>query len=205
MTVTYFPVGELRANCVILCDGNGHAAVVDPGGEASRILEKVCAMGATVDAILLTHAHFDHLLGVRDLQAATGAPLFVHEDDAAALSDASLNLMSMVCTPYALSADRLLKDGDAVSVGTDTWTVLHTPGHTRGSVCYYGDGVLVSGDTLFAGSMGRTDLPGGSTTQMVQSLRRLSALPEDVRVIAGHGEETTIGFERRHNPFLMGN
>ena len=82
--------------------------------------------------------------------------------------------------------------------------ILHTPGHTRGSVCYYGDGVLVSGDTLFAGSMGRTDLPGGSAAQMVQSLRRLSALPEDVRVIPGHGEETTIGYERRYNPFLMG-
>lgn len=205
MTVTYFPVGELRANCVLLCDGNGHAAVVDPGGDAPRILEKVRSMGATVDVILLTHAHFDHMLGVRELQAETGAPLFIHEADAPALSDASLNLMSMVCTPYALSADRLLKDGDAVSVGTDTWTVLHTPGHTRGSACYYGDGVLVSGDTLFAGSMGRTDLPGGSTEQMVQSLRRLSTLPEDVRVIPGHGEETTIGFERRYNPFLMGN
>lgn len=202
MIAVYYPVGALQANCVLLSDGNGHTAVIDPGDEAPRLLTHLRELGGRVDAILLTHAHFDHMLAVRELQTATAAPLFVHEADEPALFDEMLNLMPAYRLPYALKADRLLHDGDTVTVGELTFEVLHTPGHTPGSCCYRCDDLLISGDTLFAGSMGRTDFAGGSTAEMFRSLQRLSKLPEALRVIPGHGEETTIGYECRYNPFM---
>ncbi len=202
MIVSYYPVGALQANCVFVSDENGNTAVIDPGDEAQRLLKLLNESNLTVTAILLTHAHFDHMLAVRDLQQATGAPLFVHEADAPALSNEALSLVPAYLQPYVLEADRLLKDGDTVDIGSLTLTAMHTPGHTLGSCCYRCGDLLVSGDTLFAGSMGRTDLPGGDTAAMFRSLCRLSELPDETRVIAGHGEETTIGYERRYNPFL---
>lgn len=202
MTVSYYPVGALQANCVLLSDGNGHLAVVDPGDEAPRLSALLKRLGGTVEAILLTHVHFDHILATKALQENTGAPLLVHEADAPALSNEALSLIPPQLLPYSLTADRLLRDGDTVTVGEMVLEVLHTPGHTPGSCCYRCEDVLVAGDTLFAGSMGRTDLPGGDTAAMFHSLRRLSELPDELRVIAGHGEETTIGYERRYNPFL---
>ena len=203
MTVSYYPLGALQANCVLVSDENGNTAVVDPGDEASRIVRLLEEQGATVKAILLTHTHFDHMLAVSDLQQATGAPLLVHEADAPALFNEALSLVPAYLQPYVLKADRVLQDGDTVEIGSLTLTVMHTPGHTRGSCCYRCGDLLISGDTLFAGSMGRTDLPGGDTAAMFRSLCRLSELPDETRVIAGHGEETTIGYERRYNPFLV--
>ncbi|MBR2406135.1 MAG: MBL fold metallo-hydrolase [Clostridia bacterium] len=205
MTVSYYPVGALQANCVLLSDGNGHLAVVDPGDEAPRLLALLKRCSGTVEAILLTHVHFDHILATKALQEATGAPLLVHEADEPALSNEALSLIPPQLLPYSLTADRLLRDGDTVTVGEMVLEVLHTPGHTPGSCCYRCEDVLMAGDTLFAGSMGRTDLPGGDTVAMFHSLRRLSELPDELRVIAGHGEETTIGYERRYNPFLARN
>lgn len=204
MKGAYYPVGAYQANCVILSDENGSLAVIDPGDEAPRLLARLQESGETVVAILLTHAHFDHLLAVRELQEATGAPLYVHAADAAALTDAELSLIPPSRLPYSLTADRLLSDGDTVTVGELVLEVLHTPGHTPGSCCYRCGDLLVTGDTLFRGSVGRTDFPGGSTAALFNSLRRLAALPETLRVIAGHGEETTLGRECRCNPYLVG-
>ena len=202
MMVTYFPLGMLQANCVILSDDNGHRMVVDPGDDAERLLAYLQELGGVVDMVLLTHAHFDHMLAAREIVEATGATLMLHELDAPALSDASLSLLPPSRRAYAPRADRLLREGDTVTAGALSLTVLHTPGHTPGSCCYYGDGVLIAGDTLFEDSVGRTDLPGGCTADMLKSLRRLAELPPTVRVIPGHGGETTIGRECRYNPFL---
>ena len=202
MIAAYYPVGALQANCVVLSDENGHLAVVDPGAEPSRLWAHITALGGTVEAILLTHVHFDHVLAVRELQEKCGAPLLVHEADAAALSDPARSLIPSYDLPYALKADRLLCDGDTVAVGDMELEVLHTPGHTPGSCCYRCGDVLVSGDTLFAGSIGRTDLPGGDTATMFRTLRRLAALPDSLRILPGHGEETSLARERLYNPFL---
>ncbi len=204
MRVSYYPVGDYQANCVIVSDEARRAVVVDPGDEAVRLLQRLTEQELQVEAILLTHAHFDHMLAVRELIEATGAPLYVHAEDAAALSDVGRSLIPPHRRPYTLSADRLLQDGDTVTVGELVLKVLHTPGHTPGSCCYRCGDLLIAGDTLFAGSVGRTDLPGGDTAQLFQSLRRLKSLDATVRVIPGHGEETTIGYECRYNPFLAG-
>ena len=205
MKVTYFSVGELGTNCYIVRDDSGHAVVLDPGGDAQRILNAVKVDNLTVDFVLLTHAHFDHMMAAEAVCAATGAPLCVGAGDAPMLFDARLNLSAMVhpLQTVALSADRLLAEGDTICFGDSTLTVLETPGHTRGGVCYLGDGVLFSGDTLFAGSIGRTDLPGGDMTVLRHSLSRLTMLDGDYIVYPGHGEQTTLSFEKAANPYLV--
>ncbi len=204
MNVTYFAVGALGTNCYILSDDSDHAAIIDPGGDARRILGAVKDKNLTVDFILLTHAHFDHIMAVEEICAATGAQLCVGAGDAPMLYDAQFNLSAMVYPTQTveLTADRLLVDGDTVRFGDTTLTVMETPGHTRGGVCYLGEGVLFSGDTLFAGSIGRTDLPGGDMTVLRRSLMRLAALDGDLTVYPGHGEETTLSFEKSANPYL---
>ena len=149
MTYRCFPVGAYQANCCLLCDDHQNAVLIDPGAEPERLLARVREAGVTVQAILLTHAHFDHIQAVRELQEATAAPLYVHEAEVPSLTDPSL---SLVPYPYELTADRVLHDGETVTVGALQFTVLHTPGHTPGSVCYvFGDN-LITGDTLFLGS-----------------------------------------------------
>lgn len=204
MNVTYFAVGGLGTNCYIVSDNSGHAAIIDPGGDARRILNDVKQKSLTVDFILLTHAHFDHIMAVEELSMATDAQILVGAADAPMLYDAQLNLSTMVCPTQAVevTAHRLLLDGEIIHVGDATLTVMETPGHTRGSVCYLGEDVLFSGDTLFAGSIGRTDLPGGDMTALRQSLARLAALDGDYTVYPGHGEETTLSFEKAANPYL---
>ncbi len=204
MNVNYFSVGALGTNCYIVSDDSGHAAIIDPGGDAQRILATVKDKDLTVDFILLTHAHFDHIMAVEELRDATGAQLLVGAGDAPMLCDAQFNLSAMVypTQTVALTADRLLVEGDTVSFGDTTLTVMETPGHTRGSVCYLGDDRLFSGDTLFAGSIGRTDLPGGDMGVLRRSLARLASLDGDCTVYPGHGEETTLSFEKAANPYL---
>ncbi len=195
------PVGAYQANCCIVYDEHGHAAVIDPGDEAPTILAHIRRLSLTVEAILLTHAHFDHMGAAAAVQRVTGAPLYVHAEDERALTDPAYSVMPIA---EPLAADHLLQDGDAVSVGDMTFTVMHTPGHTRGSVCYRCEDVLFAGDTLFAGSIGRTDFNGGDMGAMRQSLRRLCALPDEWRVVSGHGEDTAIGYEKQQNPFMIG-
>ena len=188
------PVGNYQANCCLVFDNQNTAVVIDPGEEAARILRNIEENKLSVKAILLTHAHFDHIGAVKQVQKATNAPLWVHEAEVPALTDRQFNMMPI---PYSLSADRELHDGEQVTVGDLVFTVLHTPGHTAGSVCFLCEDTLFSGDTLFACGVGRTDFPGGDTRALWNSLKALSQLPPHTRVVAGHGEETTIGAEFR--------
>jgi glyoxylase-like metal-dependent hydrolase (beta-lactamase superfamily II) len=195
-------LGPIDTNCWLAEDGEGGPTVViDPAGDAERLLEAL--QDATVETIVLTHGHFDHLGAVATLMEATAAPLAIHRLDADAAADPSANLSGLsggdVCAPQA---DIILEDGDTVSVGLLRLKVLHTPGHTPGSICLYAPGHLFSGDTLFAGSVGRTDLPGGDARALQASIRdRLAALPDDTRVYPGHGPESTIASERKRNIF----
>ncbi len=188
------PVGSYGANCCLVFDDKNNAVVIDPGEEAVRILRNIKEMALSVKAILLTHAHFDHMGAVKPLQDALSVPLWVHEREVPALTDRSLSMMPV---PYPLVADRVLRDGEQVTVGDLVFTVLHTPGHTAGSVCFLCGDTLFSGDTLFACGVGRTDFVGGDSRALWNSLERLSKLPPHTRVVAGHGEETTIGAEFR--------
>lgn len=202
MIVERFVLGELETNCFVVADdAGGSLIVIDPAGEAARLL---AAIGERpVGVIVLTHGHFDHLGAARELVAATGASLLVHAADAASITSAHGSGAAMFGLDYsAPAADRELIDGDFVEVGPLRLTVLHTPGHTPGSMCLVGDGHLFAGDTLFSGSVGRTDFPGGDPRAMQRSIARLAELSDETRVHCGHGPDTTIGRERRVNPFF---
>ncbi|MDY0340706.1 MAG: MBL fold metallo-hydrolase [Coriobacteriia bacterium] len=202
MRIARLTLGPLDTNCWLVDDGaGGPSLVVDPADEAEAILSAVD--GASVEAVVLTHGHFDHIAAAREVCAATGAPLLVHAADAAGLTSAAGTGGAMFGLDVtAPPADRVLEDGDTVRAGDLTLVVIHTPGHTPGSICLSESGHLLSGDTLFAGSIGRTDFPGGDMAAMRRSIGRLASLSDDVRVYPGHGPETTIGRERRVNPFF---
>jgi hydroxyacylglutathione hydrolase len=221
------PVGMLQCNCHIVGEPETREAIViDPGDDAARILEVIERHHLKVTAIVVTHTHIDHVIGLRRLQEVTGAPVYLHGDD--------LGLYRMLDKqaawlgwkiPDQARVDQLLREGDTIRWGGLQAQVLHTPGHTPGSICLYmpsdmpvaraesggarpakgGTGQLFAGDTLFAGSIGRTDLWGGSFEEIIQSLTsKLLALPDETVVYPGHGESTTIGRERAMNPFLQG-
>jgi len=202
-----FAVGPLRCNCTILGDETSHdAMVVDPGDEIVRILAVVAKHGLTVKQIVITHAHIDHIAGAQKLKELTGAPIFLHPGDLmqlAIMADQAAWLG--VPVPDVRKPDGELVDGATVGVEGVQATVIHTPGHTQGSVCLHVENadLLLAGDTLFAGSVGRSDLPGGNGAQLIRSIReRLLVLPEATVVIPGHGGLTQIGTEREENPFL---
>lgn len=207
MKMRQLVLGALGTNGYLLWDDSGEGVLIDPADNAVRILGVLEEEGIHLRWILLTHAHFDHMLAAGEVKKATGAALALCEADAPALADPYRNLSGLfgVTGLTALEADRLLKEGDVVMAGDIALTVLHTPGHTPGSCCYY-DVVganLFAGDTLFAGSAGRVDFPGGSGAALRASLLRLvEELPENTRVYPGHESVTTIGEERRYNPFI---
>jgi hydroxyacylglutathione hydrolase len=201
------PVGMLQCNCSIFGDEETREAmVVDPGDEIARILVIVQRHGLTVKSIVITHAHIDHIGGAQKLKQATGAPVYMNANDIELQKMMSLQAQWVgVRTPEAVEIDVSAKDGDSLLVGATEFRVLHTPGHTQGSISLYipSENKLVAGDTLFAGSIGRTDLPGGDHRMILNSIReKLLPLPEATVVIPGHGGETTIGEEKEFNPFL---
>jgi glyoxylase-like metal-dependent hydrolase (beta-lactamase superfamily II) len=203
MIIKTVPAGPLEANCYIVLDpATKKAMVVDPGDEPDRIEE--LTRDLDVLYIVLSHAHFDHVGAVAEIKKATGAKLALHEEEVQIYETARDQALFW---GYELDPlpepDLTLKEGDELRVGGLIFRVLHTPGHSPGGICLYGEGVVFTGDTLFAGSVGRTDFPGGDMGRLKASFRRLMGLPEETRVLSGHGPPSTIGEERSGNPFSM--
>jgi glyoxylase-like metal-dependent hydrolase (beta-lactamase superfamily II) len=207
MILETFPVGPLQCNCTILGDEQtGEAIVIDPGEEVGRIQKRLAAHGLRLKQILVTHGHIDHVGGALKLKRLTGAPIYLNEGDLEQLA-LMQEQATWLCveTPETAPPDESLADGMTVGLAAYPAQVLHTPGHTQGSVSLHFAPLklLVAGDTLFAGSIGRTDLPGGNYEQIIDSIHtRLLALPDETKVVPGHGPASTIGAERRSNPFL---
>jgi glyoxylase-like metal-dependent hydrolase (beta-lactamase superfamily II) len=205
MIIKKLAVGPIMANCFIVgCKETHEAAVIDPGDEADRILLALAQAKLTVKQIINTHGHFDNVGANKRMKAATGAPILIHALDAPMLS-----MLSRSAAAWGMSAedspspDRTIDEGDEIRVGLLRLQVIHTPGHTPGGVSLIADGCAFVGDTLFAGSVGRTDFPGGDFDTLKSSIqKKLFALGDEVRVFTGHGPETTIGEEKRYNPFV---
>ncbi len=198
-------VGPLQVNCFIVADEKTREAVViDPGDDAGDILKVVREKGLTVKYIVNTHGHFDHVGANKALKDATGAELLIHEEDAPVMASAPLQSrafgMNAISSP---PADRFVKQGDVITAGDVSLKVLHTPGHSPGGISLLEQGMVFTGDALFAGSIGRTDLPGGDLMTLLRSIKtNLMSLPDDTKVFCGHGPASTIGDERNDNPFL---
>ena len=202
-----FPVGPLQCNCSVIGDEATHEAmVIDPGDDIEDVLGVVAKHKLQVKQIVVTHAHIDHVGGAMKLRAATGAPILLNQNDYPLLK--MLDMQAAWCgmaAPGKVEIDQSIASADTVKAGLLVANVIHTPGHTEGSVCLYfpAQQKLIAGDTLFAGSIGRTDLPGGSFDKIINSLHeKLLALPDATVVVPGHGPLTTIGEERTRNPFL---
>lgn len=201
------PVGPLQCNCSIVGDENTREAmVIDPGDDIDDVLELVRKHNLQVKQIIITHAHIDHVGGAMKLRVATGAPILLNQNDYALLKLLDVQAAWIgVPSPGKIEIDRSITTGETVSAGSHTAQVLHTPGHTEGSICLYfePEKKLIAADTLFARSIGRTDLPGGDMKKIMRSLHNtVMALPDETIVVPGHGEMTTIGEERESNPFL---
>ncbi len=205
MILKTLAVGPIMANCYIIgCDETRHAAVIDPGDEPDRILKALAEDKLTVKYILNTHGHFDHVGANKRLKEVTGAQLAIHPDDVP-----MLDAVGMAAASFGMSAenspppDMLISDGDTISFGGISLKVIHTPGHSLGGISFHTNGYLFVGDTLFAGSIGRTDFPGGDYNTLIASVKnKLFPLGDEVKVFTGHGPDTTIGEEKRTNPFL---
>ncbi|MBI4534110.1 MAG: MBL fold metallo-hydrolase [Candidatus Melainabacteria bacterium] len=203
-----FPVGPLECNCSIIgCQQTGEAAIIDPGGEPEQILALAKRHGLTIKYLLHTHAHFDHILGSRALKEATGAKIYLHQGDQWLYDNlAKQGAMFGLHINDPLPVDHYLTDEEEVQVGKIKAAVIHTPGHTPGSLCFTlagKDNICFAGDTLFHRSIGRTDLWGGSFEQIIDSItKRLFTLDDSTRVIPGHGVETDIWSEKKENPFV---
>ena len=202
------PVGPLQCNCSIIGDeATREAMVIDPGDDIDDLLAIIAKHNLKVKQIVITHAHIDHVGGAMKLRAATGAPILLNQNDYALLQmlDVQAQWLGMV-DPGQVAIDHSVTTGETIAAGSHTAQILHTPGHTEGSICLYfpAEKKLIAGDTLFAGSIGRTDLPGGSMQKILRSLHNtVLALPDETVVVPGHGDLTTIGEERASNPFLI--
>jgi hydroxyacylglutathione hydrolase len=206
VVVRTFPVGAFQENAYVLLDEDtGDAVLVDPGEEGDRLLRAVSALGGTVRAIWLTHAHVDHVGGIAAVKRQADVPIYLHPEDRplydSAAQQAAMFGLRMDPPP---APDRELAEGDTLRCGTRDFGVWHTPGHSPGHVTIHGQGIAFVGDCLFAGSIGRTDLPLSSPPALARSLERLCTLPDETIVYSGHGPATTIGEEKRSNPFLNG-
>jgi glyoxylase-like metal-dependent hydrolase (beta-lactamase superfamily II) len=212
MIIETFPVGLLQCNCTLLgAEQSREAIIIDPGDEVEKILARLANHHLTLKAIIATHAHIDHVGGFSELRKATGAPVCLHRSDLFLYEMLPVQAQMLGLTaPPAADIDQFLEEGDELGTGEIKINILHTPGHTPGSLCFHtpgktaGTARLFAGDTLFMRGIGRTDLWGGSFEQIMESLHsRVMALPDDTAVIPGHGPQTTIGYERAFNPWLQ--
>lgn len=208
MRVITLPLGSTAANCYIVDVGNGKCIVIDPGFDGRSIFSQIERQGLSLHSVLFTHMHFDHIMGVNELQSLLDrpVPMYIHKDDRYGLNEGSINLSSMA---YGYSYSVLgevtpIENGELLPFGEICLEAVHTPGHTPGSVCYHekSEKVIFSGDTLFKGTIGRTDFPGGDISEMTDSLSLLASLDCDITLYPGHGDKTTIAYERKTNPYL---
>lgn len=199
-------LGMVATNCYLIINKeNKEALLVDPADNALRISNVIEENGCTLKAILLTHGHFDHIMALNDLKKRYNVPVYAHEEEEDVLKQSSLNLSGSIGQIYTTQADVYVKDGEHLKLAGLDVIALYTPGHTKGGVCYYfpEEKVLMSGDTLFHCSIGRTDFPTGSMSQLVRSVKeQLFVLPDDVQVYPGHDSVTSIGYEKQYNPFF---
>lgn len=206
MEIEQYCVGQVATNCYFAINGETkEMLVIDPGDSAKMLADKINQEGLKPQAILLTHGHFDHVMAAEELAGIFGVKIYAHEKEQDTLENPGKNVSLMVGGRDAYHADVYVKDGEVLELAGMKVKVLHTPGHTAGGCCYYleEEGALFSGDTLFCQSVGRTDFPGGSMSEIVRSIKeKLMALPDEVRVYPGHMDLTTIGKERAYNPFL---
>ena len=198
-------LGICATNCYFIYKENAsEIIVIDPADRGDYIYGKLTEQGFIVKGILLTHGHFDHILGSNELRELTKAPIYAYEAEKELCEDVRKNISASMGKPYTVTPDYYVKDNEEITIAGMTCKVLATPGHTIGSCCYYfeQDGILISGDTLFQESVGRTDFPTGSGGTLNRSIKeRLFPLPDDTKVFSGHGEQTTIGYEKKYNPF----
>ncbi len=206
LQVLEYTVGDIGTNCYLIINKDTkETIIVDPGGDAPAIKNQIESRGLKPVAIFLTHAHYDHAHDVKPLKEAYGIPVYVHEAERETLTDPRINVSYMFGAPETYEADVFVKDGEELDVAGFRFTVLFTPGHTPGGCCYYLPeyNAVFCGDTLFNGSIGRTDFPGGSMSRLVRSIRdKLLVLPDETAVYPGHMGNTTIGQEEKYNPFL---
>ena len=207
MKIKKYVVGMIGTNCyLVINEETKESVMVDPGAYPAKVKNAVKEQGLKLKAVLLTHAHFDHIMGLSDVMEDVKVPVYVEEADLPMMTDGESNLSSTyVRGGYRFEEAVPVSDGQQLEIAGFQFRVIHTPGHTKGSCCYYlkDEGVLFSGDTVFYGSVGRTDFPGGSTAEIVRSLHKLvDSLPEETEVFPGHDASTTIGYEKRYNPFV---
>jgi len=206
LKVTRIAGGPLPTNCYLLTDEKtGETAVIDPGFESQQLTRALSSVGLEkVNAILLTHGHFDHIMGVTGIKRLTHAKVYIESDDWHFTTDPALNLSGMMLPASipTFTADVALNDGEIIELGSLSIRVLHTPGHTIGSCCYLVEDAIFTGDTLMKGTCGRTDFPTGSYAQMLESLKKLKNLQGDYHIYPGHEEESTLEYERKNNPYM---
>lgn len=198
------PLSVCETNSYIIAGEQGNAVLIDAPDNADYILSEIESKGLKLKKVLLTHGHFDHVGAVADIAERTGCEVYIHKADLSKLTDENKSLASHFGTgsvrPYANAI--AVSDGDSINMDELEFKVIHTPGHTSGSVCYVVDGCMFSGDTLFARSIGRTDMPDGNTLYMLQSLEKLSKIEQDLKVYPGHMSETTLDIEKKYNPYM---
>ena len=206
MKIIAMEVGLIGTNCyLVINEEQKTGVVIDPGGDAEQILEKIRQKGIAIEAIFLTHGHSDHIMAVDEVREATGAKVYISEADAGMLTKASSNLSIYMGAGREFKAtDEFLVDGETITAAGLKFQVVATPGHTKGGVCLVCGDTVFCGDTIFSESIGRTDSPGGSYSQILHSIKtKIMVLPDEMKLLPGHGPATTIGWERRRNPFLQ--
>lgn len=199
-------VGMLATNCyIVVNEATNEGVIVDPGGDGERIVEMVQQLGVKITAIFITHGHSDHILGLGEVKKVFDVPVYISKEDADCLTDGSKNLSIYINEPVSFkAAEKNYQDGDIVETAGLTFKVYATPGHTKGGICLHCGDIVLCGDTIFCESIGRTDLPGGSYRQLLESIKtKLLVLDDQVNLLPGHGPATTVGWERRRNPFLQ--